>query len=325
MIFYNQKRTVICSNVCLKEVTALDYTGLQGNKQDLFKEFSFHIENARFAILSDRSTELEGKIPVEKKKYDQLHFHSYYELFYVNNGKFIIKFEDGIREFAKDDLIIISPGTNHKTIVINPGTARYNFNFLMEKNSLKTNFSLYDALKEAFAGEYTCINNCYSMRDILKKMVVDIMHGDEVMLGMHFHALSVGILEILCSPKVQPVPNQPISDSNMIRMYKLQQIIFTTYSQDISLNYIADKLFLSTRQASRIIQQYFGCTYRELVAKMRMKVAVELLENTDMTILEIASQVGYNSIKGFYKYFKKQYNCLPTEYRKKLHGNLKED
>ncbi len=296
----------------------MEHTGLQGSKSDAFKEFSFHIGNAKFGILSDRSTDLEGVAPATKKKYDQLHFHSYYELFYVNNGKFTIKFEDEDKEFSKDDLIVIAPGTNHKTVMVNPGTARYNFNFVMEKNSLKTNFSLYDALKGAFASECTVISNCYSLREILKKIVVDIMQGDEVMLSMHFHELAVNILEFVDPPKAHPLSNQTISDSNMIRMYKLQQIIFTSYNQDISLNYIADKLFLSTRQASRIIQQYFGCTYRELVAKMRMKVAVELLENTDMTILEIASQIGYNSIKGFYIYFKKQYDCLPTEYRKRI-------
>lgn len=292
--------------------------GLQENKLDAFKAFTFHIGNAKFTVLSDIGTDLVGVVPAPKKKYDQLHFHSYYELFYVNNGKFTIKFENEDIEFSKDDLIVVSPGTNHKTIMINPGTARYNINFLMEKNSLKTNFSLFDALKEAFSGKITCLSSCYYLRDVLKKIVVDIMQGDEVMLSMHFHELAVNILEKVDKPKPHPLVNYTISDSNMIRMYKLQQIIFTSYSQNISLNYIADKLFLSTRQASRIIQQYYGCTYRELVAKMRMKIAVELLENTNMTIIEIASQIGYNSIKGFYAYFKKQYGCLPTEYRKKM-------
>ena len=296
----------------------MEQSVLKENKIDSFREFTFHIGNAKFTILSDVGTERVGIVPVSKKKYDQLHFHTYYELFYVNNGKFTIKFESEEKEFSKDDLIVIAPGTNHRTIVVNPGTARYNFNFLMEKNALKTNFSLYDALKNVFADECTVINNCYSIREVLKKIVVDLMQDDEVMLGMHFHEFAVSILDIVDPKEAHPRTNQTISDSNMIRMYKLQQIIFTSYRQDISLNYIADKLFLSTRQTSRIIQQYFGCTYRELVARMRMKIAVEFLENTDMTILEIASQIGYNSIKGFYSYFKKQYNCLPTEYRKRM-------
>ncbi len=296
----------------------LDIAEIGENKMEGFKEFTFHIGNAKFTVLSDKGMDIVGPVVVTKK-YDQLHFHTYYELFYVNSGKLTLKFEDGDREFEKDDLIIVSPGTNHKTILVDPGTGRYNLNFLMEKNSLKTNFSMYDALREVFSSDnFTCLSGIYILRDILKKIVVDIMQGDEIMLGMHFHELVANILDKADSPKPASIVNSTISDNNMIRMYKLQQIIFTTYSQDISLSYIAEKLFLSTRQASRIIQQYFGCTYRELVAKMRMKVAVELLENTNMTILEIASQIGYNSIKGFYTYFKKQYNCLPTEYRKRI-------
>ena len=149
----------------------LEQTGLQENKIDTFKEFTFFIGNAKFTVLSDRGTDRVGVVS-SGKKYDQLHFHSYYELFYVNNGKFTIKFEDGDREFSKDDLIVVSPGTNHKTIMINPGTARYNINFLMEKNSLKTNFSLFDALKDAFSESFTCVNNCFSLREVLKKIVV---------------------------------------------------------------------------------------------------------------------------------------------------------
>ena len=290
----------------------------QKNELEQFREFCFHIGNAKITILSDKGTDRVGAVPTPKWKYEQLHFHSYFELFYVNNGMFSIKLENEIKEFSKDDLIVVSPGTNHKTIMISPGTARYNINFLMEKNYLKTNFSFFDALSEAFSGEITCLSSCYSLRDVLKKIVVDIMHGDEVMLSMHFHELAVNILKKIDSPNIHPFAKPTISDSNMIRMYKLQQMIFSSPGQDISLNYIADKLFLSTRQASRIIQQYYGCTYRELVAKMRMKIAVELLENTNMTIHEIATQSGYNSIKGFYSCFKKQYNCLPTDYRKRM-------
>ncbi len=297
-------------------VSVLNSSVQQNDKMEIVKEFAFHIENVKLTFISTGGPDIvHGET---KKKYDQLHFHSYYEIFYVNSDSFIIKFEDGVKEFSKNDLIIISPGTKHKSVTLNPSSARYNMNFHMEKIFIKSNFSLYDALVGALSEPCTCIKNFYSIREVLKKVVVDLMQEDEMLLSLHSHELLVEILKKNDAPQIHPAADVNISDSNMIRIYKLQQIIFDTYSQEISLSSIAEQLFLSTRQASRIIKQYYGCTYRELVADLRMKVAVDMLTNTNLTVLEIATQIGYNSIKGFYTYFKKKYNCLPTEYRKKV-------
>lgn len=282
---------------------------------EVFSEFKFHIENVKFTILSDRGTERAGIDP-QKESYVQLHFHSYFELFYVNSGNFAIKFEDKEEQFQKDDMIIVSPGINHRTLVPNSGISRYNINFLMEKSSVKTEFSLYDALSKALAQPYLHFSNCPDVRPIIKKTVSSILSADKMNLCLNFHELIVNILSKTDMYAVMPQPASTLSDSSMLRMYKLQQVIFKCYMQDISLEYIAKKLYLSTRQASRVIQQYYGCTYRELVTQMRMKVAAELLLYTEMTVLEISAHVGYNSIKGFYSAFKKHYNCLPTEYRK---------
>lgn len=213
-------------------------------------------------------------------------------------------------------MVIVSPGIKHRTIVPNSGISRYNINFLMEKNSLKTELSFFEALSKALSQPYLHFNNCPDICSIIKKTVSSIMQADKMNLALSFHELIVNILGKTDMYAVMPQPAATLSDSSMLRMYKLQQVIFKCYRQEISLGYIAQKLYLSTRQASRIIRQYYGCTYRELVTGMRMKVAAELLLSTDMTVLEVSAQVGYNSIKGFYSAFKKEYNCLPTEYRR---------
>ncbi|MBV5283527.1 MAG: response regulator [Paludibacter sp.] len=59
-----------------------------------------------------------------------------------------------------------------------------------------------------------------------------------------------------------------------------------------------------------------GKTTSEYVRSIRLKKATQLLEKTDMTISEVAYEVGYNSPKYFSKYFKDEYGILPSEYRK---------
>ncbi len=295
----------------------MDIDNFYKKKMNSVREFTFNIENAKFTVISDEGLEfLSEDIP--EPEYERLHFHAYYELFYINEGQVVIIFENERRKFEKDDFIIVTPEVHHKTVAAEPGTSRYTINFIVEKNSVKSNFSLYDALKNILADEFLCIKDSSELRELIKKVVLDIIQGDEILLGLHFHELVIKLLEKQEYHQSGALANHTLSDSNMIRMYKLQQIIFTSYHQDLSLSEVAEKLFLSVRQVSRIIKQYYGCTYRELMAKTRMKMAAELLEKTNISVLDIAARIGYTSIKGFYTYFKKEFDCLPTEYRKRM-------
>ena len=104
-------------------------------------------------------------------------------------------------------------------------------------------------------------------------------------------------------------------DGNISRIHKINTLANVYYDRNISIEDIAKLLFLSTRQANRIIQNYYGCTWRELVIQKRMMVAADLLQNTEMTVEEISEYVGYESVRGFYSAFKKYYKKPPSAYR----------
>jgi len=52
----------------------------------------------------------------------------------------------------------------------------------------------------------------------------------------------------------------------------------------------------------------------EFIRAVRLKKAIELLENTEMRIGEIASEVGLETPQYFSKLFKKEYDMLPSVY-----------
>jgi len=60
-----------------------------------------------------------------------------------------------------------------------------------------------------------------------------------------------------------------------------------------------------------------GKTPIEFIRIIRLRRAVQLLEKTQLTISEIAYQIGFNNPKYFAKLFKEEYKMLPSEYRKK--------
>ncbi len=285
-------------------------------KDELFKEYSFHIQDISLTTIADKNTKYAA-VKSENKGKDQLHFHSYFELFLVSGEELTIEFEDGEHDFKKNTLIIIPPLVNHQTIIKSRENSRYNISFLMERNSLNVNLLLFDALSQALKAPYIALQAVPEICKTVVDTVQSIELGDELRIPFNFHKLITEILEHSDIYSVLPKMREiPFSDSNMVRGYKLQTVIYRHYKDDISLEFIAEKLFLSTRQTSRLINKFYGCTYRELITKMRMKAAAELLQSEDMTVLEVASYVGYTSVKGFYSAFKSQYGCLPAEFRK---------
>ena len=90
----------------------------------------------------------------------------------------------------------------------------------------------------------------------------------------------------------------------------------TTHSaEDISVSDLADALHLSPRQTERLIKEYTGNTFRKELTEVRLLAAKYLLESTDMSAEEIATQVGYRSYTGFWRAMKEHgYNlALPSK------------
>jgi YesN/AraC family two-component response regulator len=60
-----------------------------------------------------------------------------------------------------------------------------------------------------------------------------------------------------------------------------------------------------------------GISFSEYLTSVRTSVAKKLLEQTDMTILDISLEVGYQDPSYFSKIFRKKEGMNPGDYRNK--------
>ncbi|GIP35877.1 AraC family transcriptional regulator [Paenibacillus sp. J2TS4] len=90
----------------------------------------------------------------------------------------------------------------------------------------------------------------------------------------------------------------------------------TKYSEEISLDLLADKLNLSSAYLSVYIKEHTGVNFIDHMNGIRMQKAKELLSHTTLTVTEISQQVGYRNVTSFNRMFKKWTGTSPTEYRK---------
>lgn len=80
---------------------------------------------------------------------------------------------------------------------------------------------------------------------------------------------------------------------------------------------LAAALFMSTRSLSRKLKAVTDQSPKEFINTFKMKKASRLLLNTDMTIQQIAFEMGVDEASNFSRMFKHCYDVSPTEYREK--------
>lgn len=88
------------------------------------------------------------------------------------------------------------------------------------------------------------------------------------------------------------------------------------YALNLSVDMIAEQVRLNPTYLSRVFKQDTGKTIIEYLTLTRLAQSKKLLENTGLTINEIAKKVGYNNIHSYIRYFKKFEGITPGEYRK---------
>ncbi len=123
-----------------------------------------------------------------------------------------------------------------------------------------------------------------------------------------------------------------IQDEKYFKYREMQKKILTyiseNYKEDLSLDYMAKKFYMSKEYFSRKFHQWFGVTYKVYLSNYRLNKAYENIIKTDENIKDISAIHGFSNVKSFINIFKEKYGMTPSKYRKyikELKNDIKED
>lgn len=94
-------------------------------------------------------------------------------------------------------------------------------------------------------------------------------------------------------------------------------------SEDITLDELAAEARLSPFYFARMFKQSVGVPPRVYLTRLRMEKTCELLETTDLSVTEIALEVGYSSNQVLARVFMKHRHMSPTDYRRAVREPLR--
>lgn len=123
---------------------------------------------------------------------------------------------------------------------------------------------------------------------------------------------SLGALLTVLSMLKAPSANVALSHAE-----KAENFIQDNYDQNISMEDIANFLYISEKHLCRIFKQRYSIPPRHYLLSLRMNKARELILDTDMLIKEIAESVGYISPFTFSEAFSNFFGYPPSELRRK--------
>lgn len=106
-----------------------------------------------------------------------------------------------------------------------------------------------------------------------------------------------------------------ISREAMDPISQAQQYVLEHFAENLRLEDVAGRFFLSPAYFSRMFKKKLGMTFSDYVKEQRLAMAYRLLETTQLRVIDVGLEVGYRDIKYFTQLFRDRYGVLPSALR----------
>ena len=250
----------------------------------------------------------------------QSHFHDYYEIYYLLEGKRRYFINHTLYDVEPFDVLLINKGDIHLSQVVGSEEkyARYLLTF---------SDSFIDGLGSEFDKNF--LMNIFETKklhipDTMQHSFHMLLHKAETKIKQNDkysqYIAKLNFLEALVNLNKFATKNTyPLLDDLTVYEDRIQEVcryICNYYNKPISLDQMAKIAFMSPTYFSKKFKRVTGFGFNEYLNNVRIKMATNLLMETKMPITEIATFCGYQDSNYFGDVFKKIMGVSPNKYRK---------
>ena len=139
---------------------------------------------------------------------------------------------------------------------------------------------------------------------------------------LHYEFVVKGHLVEFFGLLLRYVPYETDDSKNSIIGHKSKELVQSAifyieenYSENISLLSLANHLGISKYYLSRLFNRLTGQAFRTYLNNIRLDKAQKLLYSTDKSIIDIAFECGFNSLRTFNRVYKENKGVVPSDYR----------
>ncbi|WP_228713566.1 AraC family transcriptional regulator [Arundinibacter roseus] len=255
------------------------------------------------------------------------HFHEEYELVYCEKGfgnKFI---GNSFSSYQEGEIAFIGKNVPH--------LFKADDSFYGPEASIKPSSIVVQFVEDFLGKEFF---NSPEMAEM--KQVLSLSQNGLMVLGNTRKKIKVilfemlerdkigrlgGLLEIFGllsdSRELQPLSIQQISGINVSDSQKMNKVLeyaLLHYKETISLREVSDLTNLSESTFCRYFKSRTQKSFLAFIIEIRLNESKRLLKETDLSILEICYESGFNNLSNFNRLFRKQFRESPVEFRRSV-------
>lgn len=250
------------------------------------------------------------------------HFHSEYELIYVEYGWGRCLVGDNVIDYQAGDLILFGSGLPH-CMLSDLGAAQSEtyhvsgVNIQFEKDFMQYAFGHYiqfASIRSLFEMAHRGI--CFSL--VESPTIVDCLRliprvkGAEQLIQL---LILLQHLSVFPQKRLVASPHYSSSPFNDRKMEKILFFLNKHYARHISLAEIASYTAMNEAAFCRYFKERTGKTFTQYVLELRIGAACQLLADSRMNVSQISVACGFETVANFNRVFKRITGTTPTAFR----------
>lgn len=254
---------------------------------------------------------------VEGKSVDYYHWHQCLEVLYIEAGVGIVVVDNQQYTLRPGRIFIFPQGKLHKVTVESSRSNIYKRNILhIDASVLTSYFNAFNEFRVVLENISATDSKAFvydlgQSQDYIRRML-DLYEVKYRSVSNKVEVMAVLLLNLF----------QLFSEDAYVRTAatgkissKIMRLIERDFRTRLTLKDIAENLDISQSYASRVFRKETGGTIQEYLLIRRVKYACDLLENTELSVAQIAELAGFNHATYFIRCFKELLGCAPLRYR----------
>ncbi len=241
------------------------------------------------------------------------HRHSEIEINFCLKGHYDILIDKNLYEINEGEFVFIGSMTPHEIPVLP--------NIDCQNLSMKIGPMLLSEYFEVLSGKAP-ENPVFSFKEepYLNELVDETaslcqnpQDFSELMIRGNIFKIYAIIMKQIVSADTNPHTSKPLH--NVINIENALQLIHTRYSDNLTIDEAARICGYSQSSFCKIFKNITGETFHNMLNNQRIKVAGNLLKETNLSVESVALQAGFSDSKSFCRVFKNIIGVTPGAYR----------
>lgn len=230
----------------------------------------------------------------------QTHFHDFYELEFIISGNGTYMVDGKSYSIEQGDLFFLTP---------------LNFHYVDIKDAELYNVMFSgDICNYAFLQALTHNAPVFLKTEGETKLFFEVQLN-ELCRNINDREYSVALLDtVIAKLEKETVKDEREKELSVISTAEMY--ILNNFRSTLTLNDVANEVALAPTYFSRLFKAEKGVNFKTYLNNMRFEYAKKLLEHSDMTVMQICTECGFNDYPNFIRRFKQYAGLYPAQYRK---------